>query len=223
MRWCSAMLFTSNSFLIFLPVVFAAYWLAGQRGAKAQNVVALLASYVFYGWMDWRLCGLLTLSTASAFVTGLWLERGPCNRKFPACVSLAINLGVLGFFKYYNFFAKSIAAAFEAVGWTVDVTTLQLVLPVGVSFYSFMSISYTIDVYRGTIGAARTPVAFFASMSFFPQLLAGPIGRTPELLPQFEKRRVLVYDTPYHLNLLGRELRTEMMVEDVTLSRMRGL
>ena len=188
------MLFTSDSFMVFLPIVFVIYWLAGRFGARSQNLVLLLANYVFYGWLDWRLCGLLALSTACAFATGLWLDGAVKHRKLPVLLSLAVNLGVLGFFKYYNFFAGSIGAAFSALGWPIDIPTLQLVLPIGISFYSFMSISYTIDVYRGTIGAVRSPVVFGASMSFFPQLLAGPIGRMRELVPQFEKGRVFDYN-----------------------------
>lgn len=188
------MLFTSDSFLIFLPIAFALYWLSGRFGARLQNAVTLLASYVFYGWLDWRLCGLLALSTGCAYATGYWLGGLSKCRKLPVVVSLAVNLGVLGFFKYYNFFAGSIGSAFATFGWPIDIPTLQLVLPIGISFYSFMAISYTIDVYRGTIGAIRSPIVCFASMSFFPQLLAGPIGRMPELVPQFEKRRVFDYN-----------------------------
>lgn len=188
------MLFTSNVFLVFLPIAFMAYWLVGRCGAGGQNVVLLLASWVFYGWMDWRLCGLLAVSLICAYVTGLWLENGTGVRKLPVGVSLVVNLGLLGFFKYYNFFAESFAATFAAVGWSIDIPTLQLVLPIGISFYSFMSISYTIDVYRGTMRAVRAPIPFFAAMSFFPQLLAGPIGRMPEMVPQFDKKRTFDYD-----------------------------
>lgn len=189
------MLFTSDAFLIFLPIVFAAYWFAANGGARAQNVVVLLASYVFYGWLDWRLCVLLAVSSACAFVTGLWVDCSEKGKKLPVIVSLAVNLSVLGFFKYYNFFARSISSSFAAFGWSVDIPTLQLILPVGISFYSFMSISYTVDVYRGLIRATRSRDTFFAAMSFFPQLLAGPIGRMPEMLPQFEQKRVFDYET----------------------------
>lgn len=188
------MLFTSDEFLIFLPIAFTVYWLSGRFGARFQNAVILLASYVFYGWLDWRLCGLLALSTGCAYATGYWLGGLSKCRKLPVVVSLAVNLGILGFFKYYNFFAGSISSAFVAFGWPIDIPTLQLVLPIGISFYSFMSISYTIDVYRGSIDAIRSPIVCFASMSFFPQLLAGPIGRMSELVPQFEKRRVFDYN-----------------------------
>ena len=187
------MLFTSNSFLIFLPIVFAAYWLAGRRGAKPQNIVVLLASYVFYGWMDWRLCGLLALSAVCAFGSGRIISDYG-RRRLAVGISLAVNLGILCFFKYYNFFAASLTNAFSLMGLPLDVPTLQVVLPIGISFYSFMSIAYTIDVSRGLVKPTRDPFSFFAYMSFFPQLLAGPIGRAPEMLPQFERVRTFDYD-----------------------------
>lgn len=187
------MLFSSNVFLAFLPVVFCAYWLSGRQGVKIQNACIIVASYVFYGWMDWRLCGLLALSAVCAFWSGRIISD--CGRKRLAVgISLAVNLGILCFFKYYNFFAASLTDAFLLIGVRLDVPTLQIVLPIGISFYSFMSIAYTIDVSRGIVKPTRDPFSFFAYMSFFPQLLAGPIGRAPEMLPQFERVRTFDYD-----------------------------
>ena len=165
---------------------------------RLQNVLLIVASYVFYGWLDWRFCGLLALSTISAYILGGRIGE-VCDaisnkRKVWLAVGVAINLGVLGFFKYYNFFAESLTSLFSSIGLPADIPTLKLVLPIGISFYSFMAISYMVDVYRGTIKPAKEPIAFVSAMSFFPQLLAGPIGRMPQMLPQFELKRTFDYD-----------------------------
>ena len=187
------MLFTSLTFLVFLAIVFGLHWFACGRSVRLQKVLLIVASYVFYGWLDWRFCGLLAVSTISAYACGGRIgevcEAISNKRKVWLAVGVAINLGVLGFFKYYNFFAESLAGLLSSIGLSADIPTLRLVLPIGISFYSFMAISYVVDVYRGTIKPAKDSIAFVSAMSFFPQLLAGPIGRMPQMLPQFEIKR----------------------------------
>ena len=191
------MLFNSLTFFIFLSLVFGLYWFGCGRSVRLQNGLVVIASYVFYGWLDWRFCGLLALSTASAYLCGKMVgkarERSKTGKGW-MWLGVGLNLGVLGFFKYYNFFAESIHAACAAVGFALDVPTLHLVLPIGISFYSFMAISYVVDVYRGTVEASRSPLVFVAAINFFPQLLAGPIARMPKMLPQFGQRREFDYD-----------------------------
>ena len=192
------MLFTSQTFLGFLAIVFVLHWFVCGRAKRLQNSLLIIASYIFYGWFDWRFCGLLALSTISAYVCGGRIGEGgepkkSGKRKAWLWVGVAINIGVLGFFKYFNFFAESIADLLSSIGLSTDIPTLNLMLPIGISFYSFMAISYVVDVYRETIKSAREPIAFVSAMSFFPQLLAGPIGRMSEMLPQFELRRDFDY------------------------------
>lgn len=192
------MLFNSLTFLIFLPIVFGLYWFVCGRSARLQNALLIAVSYVFYGWLGWRFCGLLALSTISAYICGARIgnvcESTSRKRKTWLAAGIAINLGVLGFFKYYNFFVESLTSLFSAIGLSADVPTLKLVLPIGISFYSFMAISYMVDVFRATIKPVKEPIAFFSAMSFFPQLLAGPIGRMPKMLPQFDAKRQFDYE-----------------------------
>lgn len=190
------MTFNSAAFLVFLPVVFSLYWLLQRGSLNWQNRFVLAASYFFYGWWDWRFLGLLVLSTATDFGIGLWLERETraIARKRILLVSLFLNLGLLGFFKYFHFFTDSFVALANELGWVVSPFTLKVVLPVGISFYTFQSLSYTIDVYRRQIPAVRDFWTFAAFVSFFPQLVAGPIERARHLLPQFAARRHFNYD-----------------------------
>jgi D-alanyl-lipoteichoic acid acyltransferase DltB (MBOAT superfamily) len=181
--------FSSLTFLIFLAVVFTAYWLLRQR--KSQNLLLVLASYTFYGWWDWRFCGLMLLSSSIDFSLGLAIQKAeqPRWRRTWLVASLVFNLSLLGFFKYYNFFASSFADAVGAFGWHPDDVTLDIILPVGISFYTFQSLSYTVDVYRRQLSATAALFDYLAFVSFFPQLVAGPIERASHLLPQFEKER----------------------------------
>lgn len=179
------MQFNSLQFLIFLPLVFGAYW-AANRHLRLQNLLIVLASYVFYGWWDWRFLMLIAFTSGWAYLFGL-LPRSKWN----VAISLIINLGILGFFKYYNFFVDSLVALVP--GLSESVWTLKIVLPVGISFYTFQALSYTIDVYRGSIVPTKDLIAFFAFISFFPQLVAGPIERATNLLPQFLKARRFDY------------------------------
>ena len=186
------MSFVSVAFFIFLPVVFTVYWLLG-RNLRWQNLWLLLASYVFYGWWDWRFLILILITSVSSFVSGLWLEHAQHKRAVVAS-NIVLNLGVLGVFKYYDFFVENLQKLFLQVGYSLDVPTLRLILPVGISFYTFQSLSYTIDVYRGKLRATNDVVAFFAYIAFFPQLVAGPIERASHLLPQMLGSRTFRYD-----------------------------
>lgn len=185
------MLFHSFAFLVFLPLVYLLYWYVFNRGLRVQNTFVLFASYVFYGWWDWRFLGLLFFSSFSDFLLALAIDRSPTQRskKTWVVVSLVLNLGVLGLFKYFNFFRDGLADLMQGLGMQPDLPTLQLLLPVGISFYTFQSLSYTIDIYRGQIKATRDPLEFLAFVSFFPQLVAGPIERARDLLPQFQAPR----------------------------------
>jgi D-alanyl-lipoteichoic acid acyltransferase DltB (MBOAT superfamily) len=185
------MLFPSYAFMVFLPVVFLAYWYVFNKDLRLQNAFLLVASYVFYGWWDWRFLGLLFASSIGDFLIGMALEgaRSPRQRKAWVGLSLLVNLGVLGTFKYFNFFVEGFSDVMLAVGLQPHLPTLRLLLPVGISFYTFQSLSYTIDIHRGRIKATRDPIAFLAFVSFFPQLVAGPIERASNLLPQFLRPR----------------------------------
>lgn len=190
------MLFNSLDFALFLPVVFLVYWLLLGRSRRAQNIFLLGASYVFYGWWDWRFVSLVVLSSFCDYLIGLGLARSeaPTRRRLLLLTSLLFNLGLLGFFKYFNFFLESFGGAFTLFGRDLSAERLSIILPVGISFYTFQTLSYTIDVYRRKIDATRDLVAFFAFVSFFPQLVAGPIERAGNLLPQFQKTRRFDYD-----------------------------
>ena len=181
------MLFNSAIFFVFLAVVLAGYYLFARR---SQNAWLLVASYVFYGWWDWRFLFLLFATTAIAWATGLGMDC-PFPRRRKACLvfSLVSNLGILGFFKYFDFFADSLAAAFAAFGLSADPPTLKIVLPVGISFYTFQALSYTVDVYRKDMPPTRSFLDFALYVSFFPQLVAGPIERATHLLHQFAGER----------------------------------
>lgn len=185
------MLFNSTVFAVFLPVVFVLYWFVLNRRIEIQNGFLLVASYVFYGWWDWRFLSLLVISTVVDYLIGIALgrEEESRRRKLLLVGSLVTNLGMLGFFKYYNFFVDSWAEMVRWMGLVPDVRTLNIVLPVGISFYTFQTLSYTIDVYRKRIQPTSNFIAFAAFVAFFPQLVAGPIERASNLLPQFFGRR----------------------------------
>ena len=182
------MLFNSIEFLIFLPIVFVLYW-ALNRHRRGQNFLLLLASYVFYGWWDWRFLSLIFISSLLDFMLGSALSGtdDKIRRKLLVGLSLTINLGFLGFFKYYNFFVEEFIQAFQSFGLQLNARTLNVILPVGISFYTFQTLSYTLDVYKRRIEACKDPLAFFTFVSFFPQLVAGPIERASNLIPQFQK------------------------------------
>lgn len=189
------MLFNSLDFAIFLPLVFILYWFVSQKNLKGQNLLIIIASYVFYGWWDWRFLSLIVLSTMVDYGIGqrLSLTQGKRKRKILLGISLLVNLGVLGFFKYVNFFIDNFTTAFSFFGAEISSNSLSIILPVGISFYTFQTLSYTIDIYRGKLRPAEDIVSFAAFVCFFPQLVAGPIERATNLLPQFQKKRSFNY------------------------------
>ncbi len=190
------MLFNSIDFAIFLPIVFLIYWLLLGRSLKAQNVFIVAASYLFYGWWDWRFLSLIIFSTVVDYAVGLKLKNEQCNsrRKILLWISLTTNLSLLGFFKYYNFFLDNFVTAFSFFGMEIRANSLNIILPVGISFYTFQTLSYTIDVYKRRLEPTADFTAFSAFVSFFPQLVAGPIERATHLLPQFYVDRILKYE-----------------------------
>jgi D-alanyl-lipoteichoic acid acyltransferase DltB (MBOAT superfamily) len=189
------MLFNSTAFLLFLPTVFFLYWFVFKNQLRAQNVLLLVASYIFYGWWDWRFLSLIIASTFLDYFIALALQKTErsSKRKVLLAISLAGNLGMLGFFKYYNFFVTSWIEVWSSVGITMEATTLNIILPVGISFYTFQTLSYTIDVYRKEMQPTKSFIDFAAFVTFFPQLVAGPIERASHLLPQFYKNRTFDY------------------------------
>jgi len=189
------MLFNSIDFAIFLPIVFILYWFATDKKLKLQNFLIVVASYLFYGWWDWRFLSLILFSTLIDYSIGIRLskEENISKRKILLWISILVNLGFLGFFKYYNFFLDNFITAFSLFGSPINVQGLNIVLPVGISFYTFQTLSYTIDVYKRKLKPTKDFIAFTAFVSFFPQLVAGPIERATHLLPQFYKRRKFDY------------------------------
>ena len=193
------MLFNSFEYLLFIPIVFLLYWFVFDYALRRckhqllwQNLFVVIASYVFYGWWDWRFLILIAITTFLSFLSGLGIEyaRSQRGRKALMIANIVVNLGILGIYKYYDFFAREFA---ELFGIESDFLLLHLILPVGISFYTFQALSYSIDVYRKQIQPTHDIVAFTAFLSFFPQLVAGPIERATNLLPQFQKKRTFDY------------------------------
>ncbi len=189
------MLFNSLDFAIFLPIVFILYWFVFNKSLKWQNILVAFASYVFYGWWDWRFLSLILFSTLIDYFIGINLGKteAPVKRKILLWVSILVNLGFLGFFKYYNFFLDNFKSAFSIAGYELNSNSLNIILPVGISFYTFQTLSYTIDVYKKRLEPTKDFISFAAFVSFFPQLVAGPIERASNLLPQFYKQRKFKY------------------------------
>ena len=189
------MLFNSIEFLLFLPTVFFLYWFVFKNQLRAQNVLLLVASYIFYGWWDWRFLSLIIASTFLDYFIAIQLGKTDISkkRKLLLGISLVGNLGMLVFFKYYNFFVSSWIEAWSSVGISMEASTLNIILPVGISFYTFQTLSYTIDVYRKEMEPTKSFIDFAAFVTFFPQLVAGPIERASHLLPQFYKNRTFDY------------------------------
>ena len=188
------MLFNSIEFLVFLPLVFLAYWAIQPltrtaAGLKTQNALLLVASYVFYGWWDWRFLSLIALSTVVDWWVGRRIHASRNARNLWLALSLGLNLGLLGYFKYANFFMASWVDAWGHLGVNVETSTLNLILPVGISFYTFQTLSYTLDIYRGKMKPTASLLEFAAFVGFFPQLVAGPIERASALLPQIRRPR----------------------------------
>ncbi len=193
------MLFNSIEFALFLPIVFLLYWFVVNRNVRLQNMFVVAVSYLFYGWWDWRFLILIAFTSLCSYYSGILIERArftpPHNysAKTITAANIIINLLILCTFKYFNFFSDNFDKLFRLFGVELDWVTLDVLLPVGISFYTFQAISYTIDVYRKQIEPTHDAVSFFAFVSFFPQLVAGPIERSTNLLPQFYKPRTFDY------------------------------
>ncbi|WP_340102838.1 MBOAT family O-acyltransferase [Rhodohalobacter sp. 8-1] len=189
------MLFNSLPYLIFIPIVFFSYWYIFNRSLKLQNLFLIGASYLFYGWWDWRFLGLIIFSSTVDYLIGLQLGKTEKkkDRRSLLWISILVNVGFLGFFKYFNFFVESFIDAFSFFGLQLHANTLSIVLPVGISFYTFQTMSYTFDVYKKRVPPTNDVIAFFAYVSFFPQLVAGPIERAERFLSQFLEKRSFNY------------------------------
>ena len=196
------MLFNSFTFAIFLPIVFLLYWFVFQRNLKLQNFFIVVASYIFYGWWDWRFLILIAATSFFSWGSGMLMRHYFANDTEPTkynkakivlVSNLVLNLVILGVFKYFNFFAENIIAAFNSVGILLQPTTMKIILPVGISFYTFQALSYSIDVYKKKFEPTKDIISFFAYVSFFPPLVAGPIERATNLLPQFYVKRKFDY------------------------------
>lgn len=190
------MVFNSLEFLVFFILAFCLYWLKG-RNFFYQNVILVVASCIFYAWVDWRFLFLIGFTAILTYGTGLIISKSNNNsvsgRKFALTLNIVINLVILGFFKYYNFFADSFNDAFSSLGISLDIPTLKLVLPIGISFYTFKAISYSVDLYKYKIAGGQDLLAVLCYLLFFPQLLAGPIEKARDLYPQFQHEREFSY------------------------------
>lgn len=188
------MIFNSIDFVIFLPIVFLLYWFVFNRTIRLQNAFVVIASYIFYGWWDWKFLILIAFTSFFSWGSGLLIGKYNGHKKKQKTINIlniVVNILILCFFKYYNFFVSSFADAF--LGGDTGGMLLNIVLPIGISFYTFQALSYSIDVYRGKIEPTKDIIQFFAFVSFFPQLVAGPIERASNLLPQFAQKRVFNY------------------------------
>ena len=189
------MLFNSIEFLVFLPIVFTLYWLLSRK-ITIQNLLIVISSYIFYGWWDWRFLLLISFTSVYSFLCGILLEKAGNRKSLQKVISasnIILNLGILCLFKYYNFFTENLNVLLDSFGFKLDLITLNIILPVGISFYTFQALSYTIDVYKKKIEATHDIIAFLAYISYFPQLVAGPIERATNLLPQITARRKFNY------------------------------
>jgi alginate O-acetyltransferase complex protein AlgI len=184
------MLFNSTPFFIFLPIVFTLFWLL-KNHLKWQNLLILVSSYIFYGWWDWRFLVLIIISTVNDFILGnaIFKSNDPRRKKLYLILSIISNLGILGWFKYCDFFIENAVHLIESLGLNANISTLEIAIPVGISFYTFQTMSYTIDIYRGKMKSEKDIISFGAFVAFFPQLVAGPIERATNLLPQFYRKK----------------------------------
>jgi len=181
------MIFNSFEFALFFPVIFLLYWLVFRKNVLYRNIFIILTSYFFYGMWDWRFLSLIFISSLSDYLIGIKLQdqESPKVRKQLLWASIVVNIGILMVFKYFNFFIDSFVNVFSFFGSEFSYQRLSIILPVGISFYTFQTLSYTIDVYNKKLTSTKDPFSFFAFVSFFPQLVAGPIERAKHLLPQF--------------------------------------
>ena len=191
------MLFNSLEFLLFVPIVFCLYWFVFQKNLKVQNLLLLISSYIFYGWWDWRFLSLIFLSTIVDYFVGLQIydSSDKKTKKSYLWISILFNLGLLGFFKYFNFFIDSWIGFLGAFGYEHQSTwALKVILPVGISFYTFQTMSYSLDIYFKDLKPTKDFISFASFVSFFPQLVAGPIERASNLLPQILNNRIFKYE-----------------------------
>lgn len=190
------MTFASIEYIIFLPVVFLLYWIVCSRNKTLQNGLIVLASLFFYGFWDWRFLGLLLVTAFSTFFAGLWMNTQQDDKKrwWISFGTILLNLGILFGFKYYNFFVQAFVDSFSLFGKELSVSTLKIILPVGISFYTFTALSYSIDVYQRKVEATKDVLAYLAYVTFFPSILSGPISRATKQLPQYFKKREFSYD-----------------------------
>lgn len=181
------MTFQSLEYLVFLPVVFIIYWTVCSKSKTLQNILLIIASLIFYGWCDWRFLGLLLLTAISTYYAGLLISKTDSQkkRKIISALTIALNLGILFFFKYFNFFIQSFVDIVSILGFTTNITSLKIILPVGISFYTFTALSYSIDVYQKKVAHTSDILAYFAYVLFFPSILSGPINRAQKQLPQY--------------------------------------
>lgn len=188
------MLFNSLDYALFLPTVFLLYWFVFKSNLKIQNLFLLLASYFFYACWNWKFLALIILSTLINYYLGKWISANPQNSKFFLRVGIILNLVILGFFKYYNFFIENFIEMFRIFGTELNITPLKIILPIGISFYTFQGISYLTDVYRKNFKPSDNLLSFSIFITFFPQLVAGPIERASDLLPQINNKRIFNYN-----------------------------
>lgn len=190
------MTFQSLEYLIFFSILFILHWTLFSKRKEHQNGLIVVASLVFYGWWDWRFLGLLIITALSTFLSSRWMDNtnDAKKRKFLLVGTIVINVGILFFFKYFNFFVQSFTDALSLMGMSINVTTLHILLPVGISFYTFTALSYTIDVYQHKVESTNDALAYFAYVMFFPSILSGPISRAQKQLPQYFSRRNFDFD-----------------------------
>lgn len=189
------MSFNSLEFALFLPIVFIIYWSLREK-LNIQNLFIVGVSYLFYGWWDWRFLILIFISSLSSYLTALGIQNNDLKKsRFWLIFNITLNLGILCVFKYFNFFGDNLSRLFQLFGIQIDWITLDILLPIGISFYTFQAISYSVDVYKQKIAATKNIISFFAYIAFFPQLVAGPIEKASNLLPQFMRKRNFDYET----------------------------
>lgn len=190
------MTLSSFEYLLFFPIVFFVYWFICGKSKNLQNGLIVLASLLFYGFWDWRFLGLLLVTAFSTYLAGLWMNRVYNEKKrwWISFGTILLNLGILFGFKYYNFFVQAFVDSFHLFGKELSVSTLKIILPVGISFYTFTALSYSIDVYQRKVEATKDVLAYLAYVTFFPSILSGPISRATKQLPQYFRKREFSYD-----------------------------
>ena len=190
------MIFNSLEFLIFFILLYPLYWFGTKNNLKLQNLLLLLGSYVFYAWSDWRLLSYLIASSIISFYAGIYIEKttNPSQKQWFLTIGLVQGLGGLIFFKYFNFFITSFKDAFHQIGINLNISTLNLLVPIGISFFTFKTISYLLDVNKGKMTACKDWISFFTYVGFFPTILSGPIDRAKSFIPQLEKPRTFSYE-----------------------------